>query len=156
MQIKNPLSAQDGHYNHISTVLRQLAGQEGCDGEPYDQMIEAAYYIDYLEEQLKCWDWDIMTAKQVAVKFQVSETTIRRNYRSLGGVKIGSQYRFSKKGVQNALQEGEEMGGNTHVSKEKVHELQVHHKKRGNGVGELEEKGTRRGWIKKPKSSHGL
>ena len=37
----------------IQTVLRDLAGQEGCDGEPYDQMMEAADYIDALERELE-------------------------------------------------------------------------------------------------------
>ena len=36
----------------IQTVLRDLAGQEGADGEPYDQMMEAADYIDALEREL--------------------------------------------------------------------------------------------------------
>ena len=30
----------------IQTVLRDLASQEGCDGEPYDAMVFAASYID--------------------------------------------------------------------------------------------------------------
>jgi hypothetical protein len=44
------------HYMHpgynkpypISTVLRDLAAQEGCDGEPYDAMVFAADVIDRL------------------------------------------------------------------------------------------------------------
>lgn len=36
----------------IQTVLRDLAGQDGCDGEPYDQMMEAAEYIDALEAEV--------------------------------------------------------------------------------------------------------
>ena len=35
----------------IQQVLRDLAAQENCDGEPYDQMILAANYIDELEKQ---------------------------------------------------------------------------------------------------------
>ena len=37
----------------IQTVLRDLAGQDGCDGEPYDQMMEAADYIDALEKRVE-------------------------------------------------------------------------------------------------------
>ena len=37
----------------IQTVLRDLAGQDGCDGEPYDQMMEAADYIDELEREVE-------------------------------------------------------------------------------------------------------
>lgn len=36
----------------ISTVLSDLASQEGCDGEPYDEMMEAAEYITELEEKI--------------------------------------------------------------------------------------------------------
>lgn len=37
----------------IQTVLRDLASQENCDGEPYDQMYQAADYIDDLEARLE-------------------------------------------------------------------------------------------------------
>lgn len=37
----------------IQHVLRDLANQENCDGDPYDQMIQAADYIDDLEERLE-------------------------------------------------------------------------------------------------------
>ncbi len=33
------------------TVLRDLASQENCDGEPYDQMIEAADEIERLSHE---------------------------------------------------------------------------------------------------------
>ncbi len=33
----------------IQTVLRDLAGRENCDGDPYDQMQDAGDYIDELE-----------------------------------------------------------------------------------------------------------
>lgn len=37
----------------IQYVLRDLASQELCDGEPYDQMIQAADYIDDLEMRME-------------------------------------------------------------------------------------------------------
>lgn len=37
----------------IASELRILASQEGCDGPPYDQMINAARHIDHLEDELK-------------------------------------------------------------------------------------------------------
>ena len=37
----------------IPTVLRDLASQEGCDGEPYDAMVFAAARIEALEAKLK-------------------------------------------------------------------------------------------------------
>ena len=37
----------------IQSVLRILASQEGCDGAPWDQMIQAADYIDELRKDLK-------------------------------------------------------------------------------------------------------
>lgn len=36
----------------IKTVLYALAGQGGCDGEPYDQIQQAADYIAELEKQI--------------------------------------------------------------------------------------------------------
>lgn len=51
MEIKHPLK-WDKLYP-IQQVLEDLASQENCDGEPYDQMIEAAKYITELEGRLK-------------------------------------------------------------------------------------------------------
>ena len=50
--IKHPLRVRDIPAP-IQTVLRDLAGQEGCDGEPYDQMMLAADYIDHLEKSVE-------------------------------------------------------------------------------------------------------
>ena len=50
MKIVNPLT---GNEEPIRSVLRSLAGQENCDGEPYDQMQAAADYIEELEEFVK-------------------------------------------------------------------------------------------------------
>ncbi len=47
-KITHPLHPFDPKYP-ISSVLNDLAAQENCDGEPYDQMVEAADYIDELE-----------------------------------------------------------------------------------------------------------
>jgi hypothetical protein len=45
----NPLTNRD---EPARAVLRSMAGQEDCDGEPYDQMQEAADHIQRLEECL--------------------------------------------------------------------------------------------------------
>lgn len=37
----------------VQNVLLDLAGQENCDGEPYDQMVAAADYINDLEKENK-------------------------------------------------------------------------------------------------------
>jgi hypothetical protein len=50
-KITNPMSVK-GTKEHVSTVLRVLAGKNNCDGSPYDQMQEAAEYIDFLEKML--------------------------------------------------------------------------------------------------------
>lgn len=50
MKIIHPLKKGD---HPIQSVLRDLSSQENCDGEPYDQMIKAADYIDDLEVLLK-------------------------------------------------------------------------------------------------------
>jgi hypothetical protein len=44
---KNPLSQSDKPLP-IQSVLRILASQEGCDGAPWDQMMQAADYIERL------------------------------------------------------------------------------------------------------------
>lgn len=49
MKIRNPLT---GRMEHISVVLNMLASQENCDGDPYDQMVEAALYIAKLEARV--------------------------------------------------------------------------------------------------------
>ena len=46
--ITNPMSP-NGTKQHICAVLRLLASGENCDGEPYDQMMQASNYIEYLE-----------------------------------------------------------------------------------------------------------
>ncbi len=45
----NPIS-HFGKPVPIQSVLRILAGQEGCNGHPWDQMIQAADYIDFLQQ----------------------------------------------------------------------------------------------------------
>ena len=52
-KIKHPLT---GKMTPITTVLKDLAGQENCDGEPYDQMMEAAHYIDKLLELVTSYE----------------------------------------------------------------------------------------------------
>jgi hypothetical protein len=55
---RNPNSHSDQLFP-IQSVLRIMAGQEGCDGPPWDQMIQAAYYIDILERErddVRCSD----------------------------------------------------------------------------------------------------
>lgn len=52
MKIVNPLSVT-GTKETIQTVLRVLASQNNCDGEPYDQMQIAAEYIDRLEHTIR-------------------------------------------------------------------------------------------------------
>ena len=53
LMVCNPLS-RDNNKETVQSVLRALASQEGCDGEPYDQMIYAADRIDYLEAEIEC------------------------------------------------------------------------------------------------------
>jgi len=50
-QIVNPLSVK-GDKEPITSVLRVLASQENHDGSPYDQMIDAADYIDELVQTI--------------------------------------------------------------------------------------------------------
>lgn len=50
MKVIHPLTSRLAPIQH---VLRDLASQENCDGEPYDQMIQAADYIDDLEMRME-------------------------------------------------------------------------------------------------------
>jgi len=50
MEVKHPLK-WDKLYP-IQTVLMDLASQENCDEEPYDQMMKAGEYISELEKKL--------------------------------------------------------------------------------------------------------
>lgn len=52
MKIKNPLAVNQERLYPIQSVLKDLAAQENCDGEPYDQMQLAADYITLLEKLL--------------------------------------------------------------------------------------------------------
>jgi hypothetical protein len=49
MKINNPLT---GKLDHICVVLHMLSSQESCDGDPYDQLVIAADYIEQLEKQI--------------------------------------------------------------------------------------------------------
>jgi hypothetical protein len=53
MKIKHPLAVNQERLYPIQAVLQDLAAQENCDGEPYDQMQAAAEYIKDLETLLK-------------------------------------------------------------------------------------------------------
>jgi len=53
VKIKNPLAVNQERLYPIQSVLKDLAAQENCDGEPYDQMQLAAEYINGLELLLK-------------------------------------------------------------------------------------------------------
>lgn len=65
MKINNPLGFR---YEHISSVLEQLASQENCDGEPYDQMVLAAKYIQKLERRIEDLEAGLNNLIEVAEK----------------------------------------------------------------------------------------
>lgn len=57
--VKHPNSIVNRLYP-VEAVLQDLAAQEGCDGEPYDEMQEASTYItelndyiDHLEKEIR-------------------------------------------------------------------------------------------------------
>lgn len=49
-KIYNPLTGKE---DDIVSVLQMLASQEGCDGEPYDQLQLAAEYITELRSKIE-------------------------------------------------------------------------------------------------------
>jgi hypothetical protein len=50
-----------------------------------------------------------MTAKEVAEKINVDVKTVRANYHELGGMRLGRQYVFFERRLNNAIQERTEM-----------------------------------------------
>jgi hypothetical protein len=50
-----------------------------------------------------------MTAKEVAEKINVDVKTVRANYNKLGGMRLGRQYWFFERRLNNAIQERTEM-----------------------------------------------
>jgi hypothetical protein len=54
VNIKHPLQNTKSLYD-IKVVLKDLASQENCDGEPYDQILQAVEYIASLEKSRFVW-----------------------------------------------------------------------------------------------------
>lgn len=51
-----------------------------------------------------------LTVFDVAVYIGVSQTTVRKNYKSLGGIRVGSRYVFFERKLENAiLQQGSKL-----------------------------------------------
>ena len=54
---------------------------------------------------------EILTTEEVARYLRLAPVTVRRYYRSLGGIRLGRSYRFSREGLNNAISSGKQMGG---------------------------------------------
>lgn len=61
MKVIHPLTRRMASIQH---VLRDLASQENCDGDPYDQMIKAAEHIDDLESRLDFYREQLRICKE--------------------------------------------------------------------------------------------
>lgn len=72
--VENPLKF--GIMEPVSGVLRQLAAQENCDGEPYDQMVLAAEHIDALEAELKSIQKEEETLEETLSKVEFTSKHI--------------------------------------------------------------------------------
>jgi len=59
----------------IATVLRSLASQENCDGEPYDEMMQAADYIRELQAKLAAAEADAAAQRE---KVRVMRETLEQ------------------------------------------------------------------------------
>lgn len=68
-----------------------------------------------------------LSVKEVARYLNCSVTTIRRNYKSLGGIRIGMSYRFFEKRLIDAVlrQTEEKMDRSNPISKQKVQIITV-------------------------------
>lgn len=51
--VERPLKYHLGKKFPIQDVLMDLASQENCDGDPYDQMVEASKHITELEKEVQ-------------------------------------------------------------------------------------------------------
>jgi len=76
----------------IENVLRRMAGQEGCDGEPYDQMQAAAEFIadlraqlERVEGQLDCVTERLDERKRIVVSLRARLTLTERARDGMAG-----------------------------------------------------------------------
>ena len=63
----------------IAEVLRHLASQEGCDGEPYDQMMIAAAAIEALEAERRTLRNAAITATERAEAAEAERDRLRHD-----------------------------------------------------------------------------
>lgn len=63
-----------------------------------------------------------LSAREVADYLQCDITTVYRNYRELGGIKLGKTYKFFEQGLLNALlqQTAREVAGTSEVRREEI------------------------------------
>lgn len=72
--IYHPLTGSDAP---IVQVLRDLASQENCYGEPYDQMNQAANYIENVQRKFESANGDIENLfKQMPVDYETNTQPI--------------------------------------------------------------------------------
>ena len=92
-----------------------------------------------------------MSAREVAAYLDIDVKTARKYYRELGGIRIGSRYKFSEEEVYNAVQKNRSEGrqDSNHLyrtSEEKREEGRetIQDEKRGSGVVVTNEKLVRK------------
>jgi hypothetical protein len=102
-----------------------------------------------------------MTAREIAAYLDIDVKTARKYYQELGGVRIGSRYKFFEMEVCDAVQkirsEGRQDKNRIYRTSEKKREeggKTVQDEERGAGMGNEDEKSIKRRLAKK--DQHGL
>jgi hypothetical protein len=85
----------------------------------------------------------IMKPEDVAVFFGKTTRWVYKNAAQLNGAKIGGSWIFTKEGISDAIQRGQEMARESNFQGAKVHVI-TPDKKRRRGLGGKEKKGAER------------
>ena len=63
--------------------------------------------IEFVEESTH----EVWTPQEVADYLRLDKKTVQKHYAFLGGIRIGSSYRFPREALKNAIQTGGALGG---------------------------------------------
>ena len=104
-------------------------------------------------DQIKKHLGQVLSAKQIAEYTSLDVKTIRKYYRELGGIRLGSRIVFFEKEFINAIQKSTELDCPSAEGRAETGES-VPDKERGNGVGSRDAAKTRRRLVQEDR--HGL
>ncbi|MGD8835698.1 MAG: hypothetical protein PVJ19_12200 [Desulfobacteraceae bacterium] len=97
---------------------------------------------------------EILTPKEVGERLKVSISWVYENMDLLGGFKLAGHVRFTERGLSDAIQRGQSMARNRHVSRGATHQNSPNKKGR-KGLGKQQKKGVERG-LEETAARHGF